>query len=112
MATNTLYIGHNVGNKPTWTSAEIVSAYQEVTGRKACTAIAAAGWWEGQAEATTIIVDALPLCRAAVATLCYELQQDCILWDNGHGPAFVRPTDEELTELQELQAVADTAAAL
>lgn len=34
---NTLYIGHNVGNTPTWTSAEIVSAYQETTGRRACT---------------------------------------------------------------------------
>lgn len=101
---NTLYIGHNVEGSPTWSTAEIVQAYQEITGRDGCTAISAAGWWKGQAEATTILIDVLPMCRALVVELAWYLNQEAILWDNGHGPAMVRPTPEEVQDLEEIYA--------
>ena len=87
MKTLTLTIGHNVGDKPTHTSAHVVNAAADILALDGLTAYEARGMWRGMFEdSTSIEVSGISEQEAArimdaLPALAYMLKQEAIAAD-------------------------------
>lgn len=83
----TLYIGHNVGDIPTHTTADIAAAIECELSINEYTLVPASGMWCGQAEASTVCIitgqneaQASAIVKA-IPALAKALEQQAVMCD-------------------------------
>lgn len=79
-------IGHDVGGVAMLTRAQVLDAFERVTGCEAYTALDASGMWRGQAEPSTrleiVCTEAQARALAdAMPELARVLSQQCVMFD-------------------------------
>ena len=89
-----LTIGHNVGNTPRWSSADVATTCADVLGIDGMTVIPCLGMWCGMPEQSSrveIVTDDPARIISRIPQLCETLEQDAIMCAYAGHIDFVSP---------------------